>query len=280
MRRTASALSALLALVFATEAHASTQEVQAWKSIATHIHTAADVPMLQTLAAPITVPITTLLHNQCGTTLDYVRWSDGSNVKQIVPLSVAGDCSSEQVITTNITLDPAKFDASGWRELRITSNIDVPEREFTTTRYPVNVVNGKPRSDYAWDGVGAGRCGGGGWYPDTDYRVVFVDCRDVRKSLSGVWHPGEQVRVKFQDGVGAATWDPHFHAGDFGFVQPIPGNAPNTWLTITIPQFSLLPLGSKAFAPGWHKLHLRALGTTDNLGEAGAYVLSLYVAAR
>ena len=271
-------LSAVLALVFTTVALASVQEVQGWKSIDTHIHTQADVPMLQTLSAPVTVPVTTLLHNQCGAALTFIRWSDGSNIKQTVPVSVIGDCSSEQVITTNLTLDPALFDASGWRELRITSNIGSPEREFTTTRYPVNVVNGKPKSNYAWDGVGAGRCGGGAWYPDTDYRVVFVDCRDVQRSLTGVWHPGDRIRVKFQDGIGAANWDPHFHAGDFGIPQEIAGNAPNKWLTVTVPAFSAAQPGFPGFAPGWHKLHLRALGTTDSLGEAGAYVLNLYVA--
>jgi hypothetical protein len=277
MRRITSALSALFSLFFAPGAVASVQEVQGWKSINTHIHTQADVPMLGTLSARVTVPVTTLLHNQCGTALTFVRWSDGTNVKQSVPLSVTGDCSSEQVITTNLTLDPAKFDASGWRELRITSNIGFPEREFTTTRYPVNVVNGLAKSDYAWDGVGAGRCGGGAWYPDTEYRVAFVDCRDVQKSLTGVWHPGEKIRVKFEDGIGAANWDPHFHAGDFGIAQAIPGNAPNKWLTITIPQFSPAAPGVPSFGPGWHKLHLRSLGTSDNLGEAGAYVLNLYV---
>ncbi len=218
--------------------------------------------MLQTLSSPLVMPVTTLLHHEVEP-LSYVRWSDGSNVKQRVDIEVQGDGSDEQRVVTELTLDPAKFDASGWREVRITSNMAGSRREFTTTRTCVFVVNGKSRRDYCGGPTVAGRCGGGAWYPDTLYRIVMVDCRDVAKAQTGSFNPGDTVRVKFQNGPGFANLDPAFHAGNPGTVLGA-DLAMDKWQKITIPTDA--PAGA-------HKLHLRATGA----GAAGAYVLAFTV---
>jgi hypothetical protein len=249
-------------LIFLVVSCARGEEAQGWLTDDVHIHTIWDLPNLSILDKPLTVPVTTLLHNQTAH-LAFVRWSDGSNVIESIKTPVQGDGTGEQKIPVNFTLDPARFANSGWQEVRFTSNIDKPQREYTTTRLCLFVVNGKKRSDYCGGPTVAGRCGAGAWYPDTKYLVVFVDCRDVNRSLRGpAFSPGDKIRVKFQDGLGQATVDPHFHMGDRGTV--IARDLPkNTWTTVTLPPLS----------PGAHKLHLRSTAR----GEAGAYVLPLVI---
>lgn len=256
----------LLALVFAVCAHAS--ETQGWKTQDLHMHQAVDLPELSSLSAPRDVTVNVLLHNNPSTHhVNFVRWSDGSNVKQSVAVNWTGDGSPEQAFSVTLHLDPKLFDHDGWREVRITTNKDKPEREFTTTRLPVYVTgSGKSVENYAWSGSNAGRCGGGAWYPDlsSNYRVAFVDCRDVQTTQARALHAGDVIRVKAQDGGLYANIDPHFHAGDPG-QQVIVNGAANSWKTVTIPS---------GLAPGPHKLHLRSQTGV----EAGAFVLSFTTA--
>jgi hypothetical protein len=243
-------------------------EVQAWKTQDLHMHQAVDLPELSTLSAPRDVTVNVLLHNNpTSHHVNFVRWSDGSNVKQSVSVNWTGNATPEQAFTVTLHLDPAKFDHDGWREVRITTNKDKPDREFTTTRIPVYVTgSGKSVENYAWSGSNAGRCGGGSWYPDlsSNYRIAFVDCRDIQTTQTRPLVAGDTIRVKAQDGGLFANLDPHFHAGDPG--QPMVVNgAANTWKTVTIPA---------GLAPGVHKLHIRSQTGV----EAGAFVLSFTVA--
>lgn len=246
------------------------QEQQAWQTQNSHLHVSWDkLNMLDTLDAPRQVPLRVLFHNNPGT-LTFVRWSDGSAVKQVIRTDwTPGGDQSEAVYPGDLTLtiDPAKFDASGWREVRITANRGEPEREFTTSRLCVFVENGKPRSDYCNTGPAgspqaAGRCGGGSWYPVPEYRIVFIDCRDVKRAQEQPTRGGDTFRIKAQDGPLTATLDPAFHTGNEGRVL-LRDAAANTWHTVRIPA---------DIAPGVHKLHMRA--TAPATGEAGVHVLT------
>lgn len=262
-------LAVLGALLIPATASAATEEVQGWRNANDHIHTSFPGWQLQTLSSPSNLAVTTLLHNRAGGHLTFVRWSWESSVQQSVSYNVTGTGASEQIIgPTNLTVTPATAPNSGWRELRVTSNFVTSTglREFTTTRTCVFVNNGKSRSDYCGGPTTAGRCGGGAWYQDINYRIATVDCRDVYFVQNNVVPPGYTFRVKFQDGPGFANLDPAFHVGNPGVV--LGTNMPaNTWTTVQI------PLGTST---GVHKLHLRAMGSATN-PEAGAYVLSIYV---
>jgi hypothetical protein len=250
---------ALFALTLALPASASAIEVQAWKTPMSHIHTLDCMQQFQTLSAPVSCPVTTLLHNS-DETLSFVRWSDYSTVEQSISMNWTPGPVGEATRTDTFMLDPAKFAASGWRELRWTSNATSPTRAFTTTRECLWVVNGKPRSDDCGGPATAGRCGGGSWYPDPpgNYLVSFVDCRDVNKAQTQPFHAGDVIRVKFQGtgNHGEANIDPHFHMGDAGVVLPdmIGGDR---WTTLRIPA---------GLAPGPHKLVLRDVWTNGNEG--------------
>ena len=90
------ALALFVSLVAAQAAHAGTQEVQGWLTPDIHVHTTFDAPMLQTLSSPLVMPVTTLLHHEVEP-LSYVRWSDGSNVKQCVDVGVQGDAGAHRL---------------------------------------------------------------------------------------------------------------------------------------------------------------------------------------
>jgi len=248
----------------------SPQEAQGWRTVNDHIHTACQLPMLSKLDSFVSTSCTTLLHNRVGGELTFLRWGDETNVIEYFPMSVVGTGESEQKVVTNITMNPAKFTKSGWREIRVTSNFVASngDREFTTTRVCVFVANGNPRSDYCNKGeagvspTAAGRCGAGAWYAATLYSVVFVDCRDVWKSLTRSLSAGDTIRVKAQTGTGLlyVNLDPVFHANNPG-TPLIVGVPSGTTATVTIPS---------GLSPGLHKLHMR----DERLnGEAGIYVL-------
>jgi hypothetical protein len=244
---------------------ASASETQGWKSQDEHIHQNVLLPELSSVSAPVDVQVKLLLHNNLTSRhINYIRWSDGSNVKQVVPLNVTGDGSSEQPFSATLHLDPKLFDHDGWRELRVTTNYDKPSRtEFTTTRLPVFVTgSGKSVENYAWKGGSdVGRCGGGAWYSDlsSNYRIVFIACPDVQMAQQRDLFAGDKIRVKAQDGGLFCNLDPHFHAGDPGIVL-VANGAANTWTTLTIPG---------GLVPGAHKLHCRSQTGV----EAGAFVL-------
>jgi hypothetical protein len=255
------------ALALAAAAPALAGEAQGWQTDSKHIHTVWVGNEFENLAAPRQLPVTTLFHNRNpGDKVTFVRWSDGSNVKQSVSTNFVATGASEESFTVNLKLDPAAFDASGWREVRVTSNVALTDgtREFSTTRWCVFVNNSKPRSDYCGGPAMQGRCGGGAWYTQTQYLVAFVDCRDVQRAATTGFRPGDTIRVKAQHAGSRllSTWDPAFHSGNPGVgAQNLPGS--NTWQRVTVP-----PL-----APGVHKLHLR-----DNYaGFSGAYVLPVKI---
>jgi hypothetical protein len=257
-------LLGLSAIALASCSQTTPFEAQAWLNSDNHIHTEiADAPMLVTVSSPQPMHVTTRLHNRVGQ-LTFVDTQYGPSGTQLEKHSYSdrfGNGTPEQVFQDTFTIDPAKFPNSGWQEIRVRSNImENGRREFTTTRLCADIQNGKPRSDYCGGPATEGRCGSGAWYDDIQYRIVFVDCRDVARALLGTAHKaGDQVRVKMQDGPGIATIDPKFHAGDPGRV--IASNIPaNTWTTVTIPG---------GLSRGPHKLHLRAMGGL----EAGVYVL-------
>jgi len=264
MRR--AVLAAVCAALLAA-ASAQAIETQAWKSPTVHIHTVDCMAQFQALSAPVSCPVTTLLHNS-DETLTFVRWSDYSTVIQKISMSWTPGPVSEATRTDTFTLDPAKFAASGWREVRWTSNAGSPTRAFTTSRECLWVVNGKGRSDNCGGPATAGRCGGGGWYPDSpgNYLISFIDCRDA-SSAQTAWTAGQRIRVRFQGSGnhGEANIDPHFHQGDSGIVVATSLVGGNTWTTVQIPA---------GLAPGQHELHLRSVWMN---GNAGAYVLPFTV---
>ncbi|MGZ4275319.1 MAG: hypothetical protein ACXVFK_01480 [Solirubrobacteraceae bacterium] len=232
-----------------------------------HIHTDVCLPFLKTLSAPADIDVRSLLHNS-DSTARFVRWSDGSNVKQSVAVNWHPGPVMEASRYDTLHLDPALFDADGWRELRITTDANDPVkgRWYTTSRYCVFVQgSGKARSDYCGGPTTSGRCGWAGWYGD--YFNVYVDCRDYNRVLTGPLHAGDTLRVKFQDARGVATIDPDFHHDNPGQVI-YDGAGNDTWRTITIPA---------GLAPGPHKLHLRTeqTRTSSPAGTfAGAGVLT------
>jgi hypothetical protein len=241
-------------------------ESQAWDGDE-HVHTAACFPMLDTLSAAVDLDVVTLLHDNDGR-LTFVRWSDGSNVKQSVSMSVTPGPVNEYRRTDVLRLDPASFDASGWREVRLTSNVQDPAkgRWYTTTRWCVFVQNGKSRSDYCGGPTVQGRCGAAGWYGQ--YFNVYMDCRDYARRdapVSGRWCP----RVKFEHERGVATIDPHFHASppDPGVVV-YDGPGSNTWRPVCIDTTGLIN--------GPHKLHVRTEHTRTS-APAGTFAGALVV---
>lgn len=251
-------LLALATMACALPASASAIEVQAWKTANSHIHTIDCVQQFQTISAPLRCPLTTLLHNS-DETVTFTRWSDYSSVIQSIPMLWQPGVVSEAIRTDTFTLDPASVAASGWREVRWTSNADSPTRAFTTTRECLWIVNGKRRSDNCGGPTTAGRCGGGGWYPDPpdNYLISTIDCRDVARAQS--WHAGDRIRVRFQGSGnhGEANIDPRFHQGDAGVVLATNLVGGNAWTTVTIPA---------GLAPGPHRLVLRDVWKNGNEG--------------
>jgi hypothetical protein len=245
------------------------QEQQGWQNADSHLHVSwADERMnnLGTLDEAVDLKVTVLFHNNPGT-LTFVRWSDYSDVRQRVDTDwTPGGDQHEARLDVNLRIDPAQFAASGWREVRITANRGEPEREFTTSRLCLFVKNGKSRSDNCntgpeGDPQSAGRCGGGAWYPEPEYRIAFIDCRDMQTMQTRELQGGDRIRVKGQDGPLTVTLDPAFHAS-----PPNPGRellrggSANTWHTVTIPS---------DLSPGVHTLHSRAMASN---GEAGVHV--------
>jgi hypothetical protein len=262
MRRLVTLLFGALAILLATAALASAYEVQGWKTQDQHIHETFTMPFFQTISSPTVLQVNDLLHNApTNEHVSFVDLQDQGNTISKAAVSIWGDSSPEQRFSATVTIDPAKFAHSGYQEVRVRSNIDKPDREFTTTRLCLNIQNGKSRSDYCGGPTVAGRCGGGAWYPDipSNYRIIFVDCRDVALTQTRDLFAGDKIRVKAQDGGLFCNLDPHFHADDPGMVL-VANGAANTWTTLTIPG---------GLAPGPHKLHCRSQTGV----EAGAFVL-------
>jgi hypothetical protein len=262
MRKIVHMLFGALAVLAVTATGASAFEVQGWKTQDQHIHETFAMPFFTTISAPVTLQVDDLLHN--APTIEHVNFVDlqdqGTTISK-ASVSVWGDGSPEQRFSATVTIDPAKFAHSGWQEVRVRSNIDKPDREFPTTRLCLFINNGKSRSDYCGGPGVQGRCGGGAWYPDipSNYRIIFIDCRDVALTQTRDLFAGDKIRVKAQDGGLFCNVDPHFHAGDPGIVL-LANGAANTWTTLTIPG---------GLAPGAHKLHCRSQTGV----EAGAFVL-------
>jgi chitodextrinase len=260
------ALPAALCAVLLGPASALADENQGWQTDGTHIHSVFGLTMFQTISSRITVPVTTLLHNS-GASVDGVRWSCESGVKQTVATGFKGSDVSEESFTVNLTVDPSLC-PRGWQEIRVTSDATLPDgsREFTTSRECVNITTGNGTSqNYCGGPTVTGRCGGGAWYAATEYLIAFVDCRDwsTASSTGDGFRPGDKIRVRTQSaGGGGATFDAAFHADNLGVgIQSTPAN--NAWTTITVPP---LP-------PGMHKLHLR----DRLLGFSGAVVMPLKI---
>jgi hypothetical protein len=247
-------------LLTAATATAAPQLLEGWHATSSppsqvHAHEGFQAPMFQTISGCMSVPVTTLFHNN-PSTAQWIRWSDGSNVKQVIDYpdwTPGAVFEATRVDTLNIC--QSQFDSWGWREVRVTENNGSP-RDFGTTRWCVWVPNnGKSRSDYCGGPTVAGRCGGGWWYEDLAYSIVFVDCRDVNIVQTRNLVAGDKIRAHAQAGTLIARLDPDFHYGNEGTAAAFVNGA---W---TVPS---------GLAPGTHRLHMRD-GRSN--GEAGVYVL-------
>lgn len=254
--------AAIVAALFSMPAVAGAEEEQGWQNDQTHIHMGTDLPMFTQLTSSRTVNVSLLLHNSRAT-INLIRWSCESDVKQSKSLNLVGDGSPAQTFPTQtLTVNPSLC-TSGWREVRFTANAEIPGvgREFTTSRRCIRMGTGS--SNYCGGPTVAGRCGGGAWYVPTEYLIGFVDCRDWQKAQTTGFRPGERIRVRTQNsGGGVATFDPDFHNGFLGISpQATPPN--NSWTTVAVPQL----------APGQHRMHLR----DRRAGFSGAVVMPLRV---
>jgi hypothetical protein len=257
-----------LVAMFVFAASASAWEGQAWQSPEEHLHENVALPFFSVIDKPTTIDVNLLMHNKpTSAHISFLDLQDQGNTLVKNGLDVWGNGQEVQTLPTQqITIDPAKFAHSGYQEIRLRFNQDKQTREFITTRFSVFIVNGKSRSDYSGGPTVQGRCGAGAWYPNIpgNYRIIFVDCRDVNTAQSGVFHPGDVVRVKSQDGGLYVNVDPDFHHGNPGTVLLVNGT-PNKWTSVKLPT---------DITPGAHKLHFRS----QTNGEAGAFVLPITVA--
>jgi hypothetical protein len=233
-----------------------------------HVHTGACFPLKGTLSGPASIDVVTQLHNN-PSKLTLVRWSDGSNVKQTISKSFS--CPTSQCAQTDtLTLDPAKFDYSGWREVRITSNTQTLDgnRMYTTTRWCIFVVNGKPQSNYCGPSS-PGRNGTAGWYTGVEYMNAYVDDATFPYGPVGM---GSCMRMKGDRSTLFVSLDPHWHN-----IPPDPGRVlyngagNNTWRTICLPS-DLVP-GSV------HRVFERtdATGTTPVGTGSGVYTFPVVI---
>jgi hypothetical protein len=95
-----SALLAALCAVLLGPAAALADENQGWQTDEAHIHSIFGLAMFQTISSRITVPVTTLLHNS-GSSVNGVRWSCESDVKQTVATNFRGTDLNEESFTVN-----------------------------------------------------------------------------------------------------------------------------------------------------------------------------------
>jgi hypothetical protein len=90
-----------------------------------HLHTSVDLPPVgSTISEPLKREFKVQLHNN-PSHLNFVRWSENSTVKQKVAQDFT--CETEHCeLMVAMTINPERFDHSGYRELRVTAE--------TTTR--------------------------------------------------------------------------------------------------------------------------------------------------
>lgn len=259
------AFIACLALSFGFASAAQAEEEQGWQSDVEHIHMRTDLPMLSTLSGSRTVNTDLILHNSRAT-INSIRWSCESSVKQTKSVNFVGTGTPVQTFPTQtLTVNPSLC-AKGWREIRFTVKAEIPGgvgQEFTTSRRCVNFTVGSTASNYCGGPTVAGRCGGGAWYVVPEYLIGFIDCRDWQKAQTTGFRPGEEIRVRTQNsGGGIATFDPDFHNGNIGVgITTTPPN--NTWTRVKVPQL----------AAGQHVLHLR----DRRAGFSGVVVMPLKI---
>jgi hypothetical protein len=175
-----------------------------------HVHLGACLPRVgTTISAPVAVDTLIQLHNHPGF-MRKVRWSDGDKVLQELPSTfrcAVGVVHCEYVAT--LTIDPAKFAASGYRELRFTADTTTGDnrRMYNTTRWCYVIQNGKANGDYC-GGRKAERFGSAGWYEGVKYMNVMTRAQDYDGVLSGT----RCFVVKFEKADGFASIDARFHA--------------------------------------------------------------------
>jgi chitodextrinase len=218
-----------------------------------HVHLGVCFPLNGTLSGPAPLDAVIQLHNN-PSALVAVRWADDLAVRQSVPQSFS--CATEQCqLVVPLTVDPAIMANAGWREIRFTADTRTKDgrRMFQSTRWCVNVTNGKPVSDFCGP-ADPGRNGGSGWYTGVEYTNVWIDDATFPyQPVSGNWC----FRARFEDDRGFASVDPSFHA-----VPPNIGRVVyddvglNVWRPVCVDTTTL--------ANGIHTLHLR----TDDASAA------------
>ena len=230
-----------------------------------HVHLSNCFPLNGALPTAIGLGTLVQLHNHPGK-LVQVRWSDGSTVKQSLPDSFTcptDHCAREYMLT----LDPAKFDYSGWREVRFTADTRNTDgtRFYNTTRWCIFVTNTKSRKDFC-GGTVAQRGATAGWYTNLSYANVFYDCLadPPGSTVSGTWC----FRAKFERAYGFASIDPRYHAvpEDQGLVV-YNGVGANQWRDLCVDTMQL--------SNGTHRLFLRTDHIIPNPRGKGSGVFTL-----
>lgn len=240
-----------------------------------HDHLGACLPPLfSELTQPFVINAVIQLHNN-PSRLVSVRWSDGSSVKQTQKMDYS--CATDQcLLVVPLTIDPAKFNRSGYRELRLTADTRTMDnqRMYNTTRWCYRIVSSKPAGhSCAAPDSAKERTGAAGWYSGVGSMNVWTRWQDIQPTIkSGMW----PVRVKFDGPTrkksstfsGAfATVDPHFHADpvDPGMILPV--QQTTGWQRLVIDTTQL--------TNGLHVLFLQTQAHgTDPLGD-GAGIMTL-----
>lgn len=236
-----------------------------------HVHLGACLPRVgSTISAPVAVDTLVQLHNHPGY-VKRVRWSDGDKVLQEIPSTfrcAVGALHCEFVAT--LTIDPAKFAYSGYRELRFTADTATADnrRMFNTTRWCYVIQNGKSNGDYC-GGRKAERFGSAGWYEGVNYMNVMTRAQDYDGVLAGT----RCFMVKFEKADGFASIDPHFHADppDEGLVL---------YRGLGNNQARLICADTTKLANGPHRVFLRtdAKGSSPAGMGSGAFALPIVTA--
>jgi len=222
-----------------------------------HVHVGVCFPINGTLAGPAPVDVVVQLHNN-PSKLVVVRWGDEGGVRQNAPQSFS--CATDQCqLTVPLTVDPALMANAGWREIRFTADTRTldGQRMLQTSRWCVNVANGKPVSNYCGP-ADPGRNGGAGWYTGVEYTNVWIDDATFPyQPVKGTWC----FRARFEDDRGFASIDPSFHAHPPNIGTVLYDDAGlNVWRSIC--------LDTTTLTNGVHTLHLR----TDDASTAPAPV--------
>jgi hypothetical protein len=233
-----------------------------------HVHLGMCLPRVNsTISAPVAVDALVQLHNN-PSRVKRVRWSDGSTVIQDTPQTFVCQPPQDQCqFVQTLTIDPARFGASGYRELRFTADVETRDgrRMFNTTRWCYKIVNGKSNGDYC-GGKKAERFGAAGWYEGVDYMNVMTQASDYDGVLTGT----RCFTVKFERSKGFASIDPRFHAvpPDEGYVL-YRGDGNNS--------IRELCGNMSALAPGPHRVFLRtdAQGTSPAGIGSGVFTLPI-----